>query len=328
MKINDWFIGIVEDVNDPLGQGRVRARCLGYHTADRNELPTEDLPLATSILPTTSASLAGIGTSNTGMVVGTWVFGFFRDGLELQDPVIMGTIATASGYDVGYDVTTNTGFGDPHGAFAEFVGNDIPAAGGTQSSLSSIGVAASQNTTVGDTSANPIAIPNSFDKPTEEFSLNSDKSTAIINSARSQIGIVETSKNHGAGIEKFWASTNYKSGYSVRAPYCAAFACWVIENSGALPSDQLPRTASAFGFIDWAKNKPFAQVRTNPRFVKAGDIVVYAYSHVGIATTNSNASGIFNSCDGNTVKSGVEGVFEKPKKISSLKAAISLTPNA
>ena len=29
-----WFVGVVEDRNDPLKLGRVRVRCLGYHTSD------------------------------------------------------------------------------------------------------------------------------------------------------------------------------------------------------------------------------------------------------------------------------------------------------
>ena len=29
-----WFIGVVEDRADPLKAGRVRVRCLGYHTPD------------------------------------------------------------------------------------------------------------------------------------------------------------------------------------------------------------------------------------------------------------------------------------------------------
>ena len=35
-----WFAGVVEDRSDPLKLGRVRVRCLGYHTDDRNVLPT------------------------------------------------------------------------------------------------------------------------------------------------------------------------------------------------------------------------------------------------------------------------------------------------
>jgi hypothetical protein len=47
-----WFVGVVEDRQDPKHLGRVRIRCLGYHTEDLVKLPTSDLPWAHSTLPT------------------------------------------------------------------------------------------------------------------------------------------------------------------------------------------------------------------------------------------------------------------------------------
>ena len=42
-----WFQGVVEDRNDPLQLGRVKVRCVGYHTEKKQDLPTEDLPWGT-----------------------------------------------------------------------------------------------------------------------------------------------------------------------------------------------------------------------------------------------------------------------------------------
>ena len=41
-----WFTGVVEDRNDPDKLGRVRVRCLGYHTDNKELIPTKDLPWA------------------------------------------------------------------------------------------------------------------------------------------------------------------------------------------------------------------------------------------------------------------------------------------
>lgn len=323
MKINDWYIGIVEDTNDPQGQGRVRVRCLGYHTPDRNELPTQDLPLATVISPTTSAGIAGIGISATGLVNGSWVFGFFRDGGELQDPVILGSIASASGYDVGYDVTTNMGFGDANGVFSGFTGNDIPVEASTFGG-GGAAVTAAANPVLYNSSSNSFPGTSSFDIAEQIPQLNGDVSSRLISTARSQIGVKETSKNQGGGIEKYWSATNYTSGYRDRQPWCAAFACWVIQQSGILQESERPKTASAFGFIDWARGKPYANLRMHPRHVSAGDIVVFSFSHVGIASTNSDANGVFKSIDGNTS----DAVLEKTRRLSMLKAAITLAPSS
>ena len=32
-----WWTGVVEDRNDPVQMGRVKVRCFGYHTEDKNE---------------------------------------------------------------------------------------------------------------------------------------------------------------------------------------------------------------------------------------------------------------------------------------------------
>ena len=86
-----WFYGVVEDRKDPLFLGRVKVRCIGFHTDDKTLIPTEDLPWADVIQPITSAAISGIGTTPTGLVEGTHVLGFFRDGQEAQEPVILGT---------------------------------------------------------------------------------------------------------------------------------------------------------------------------------------------------------------------------------------------
>jgi len=88
-----WFIGVVEDITDPEKMNRVRVRCFGYHTQDKGMVPTADLPWATVMLPTTSASFKGVGKIHE-LVVGSWVVGFFRDGSSSQDPVVMGSIAS------------------------------------------------------------------------------------------------------------------------------------------------------------------------------------------------------------------------------------------
>ena len=87
-----WFVGVVEDRNDPKTLGRVRVRCLGYHTEDLIKLPTKDLPWAHPMNPITSATVSGIGQTPLGVVEGTWVVGFFTDGPTAQQPVIMGTL--------------------------------------------------------------------------------------------------------------------------------------------------------------------------------------------------------------------------------------------
>jgi len=87
-----WFIGVVEDRDDPKRLGRLKVRCLGHHTEDLVKLPTKDLPWAHPMNPITSATVSGIGQTPLGAVEGTWVVGFFTDGPTAQQPVVMGTL--------------------------------------------------------------------------------------------------------------------------------------------------------------------------------------------------------------------------------------------
>lgn len=113
------FYGIVEDRQDPLKVGRVRVRIHGIHSENKQFIATPDLPWAQVLLPTTVAGLSGIGTQH-GLIEGSTVFGFFRDGKTRQDPVI--THVSAGIPQKGYKETTKDellnrniekGFNDP-----------------------------------------------------------------------------------------------------------------------------------------------------------------------------------------------------------------------
>jgi len=87
-----WFVGVVENRADPKTLGRLKVRCLGYHTEGLDKLPTKDLPWAHVMNPITSATVSGIGQSPLGAVEGSWVIGFFQDGSDAQQPIIIGTL--------------------------------------------------------------------------------------------------------------------------------------------------------------------------------------------------------------------------------------------
>ena len=111
----EWFFGVVEDRNDPLQLGRVRVRAFGYHSDDAvNDLPVKQLPWAQPIQGIDSAAISGIGHSPTGLVEGTWVFGFFADGQDAQRPYIIGSMA---GIPTGDAAPGKSGFRDPQGKY-------------------------------------------------------------------------------------------------------------------------------------------------------------------------------------------------------------------
>ena len=112
-----WFVGVVEDRNDPLRLGRVRVRCLGFHTSDLRELPTTDLPWAHVMHPVTDPSMQGMGSTPSFLVEGSWIVGFFRDTQEKQQPLIIGSLPGIP--DEAAD--NRYGFNDPRGPTSEQV---------------------------------------------------------------------------------------------------------------------------------------------------------------------------------------------------------------
>lgn len=78
-----WFTGIVEDRQDPLKLGRCRVRCVGWHSENKAHLPTDMLPWA---LPTHPINHVHTYAPKEGDMV----FGFFADGENAQNPIMMG----------------------------------------------------------------------------------------------------------------------------------------------------------------------------------------------------------------------------------------------
>jgi hypothetical protein len=78
-----WWIGFVENRNDPLKLGRVKVRCVGWHADNKMQLPTDALPWAQVSLPTN-------GVNTYSPKEGEMVFGFFMDGPMAQEPIVLG----------------------------------------------------------------------------------------------------------------------------------------------------------------------------------------------------------------------------------------------
>ena len=111
-----WFNGVVEDRQDPQKLGRLRVRCVGIHTDNKDDLPTADLPWSQLIHPITSSGISGLGHSPGFIVEGTWVFGYFRDGYAMQEPMVIGTLP---GKPVEL-ANTAAGFYDPNGVYPKY----------------------------------------------------------------------------------------------------------------------------------------------------------------------------------------------------------------
>lgn len=89
----EQFIAEVRSLKDPWESGRVQIRVYGRHDNEQ-DIKDENLPWATVMMPITSASTNRIGTSPTGLLVGSRVMGYWLDDAH-QYPVIIGSFHRA-----------------------------------------------------------------------------------------------------------------------------------------------------------------------------------------------------------------------------------------
>ena len=129
-----WWIGQIADENtwkanipgfpaptnesteeEVIGFGeRYKVRIMGYHTAAPSELTDEELPWATVMYPVTAGGGGRGSSQSANLTQGTFVFGFFLDGDNAQQPVIMGCL----GYNDYHEVKKNI----PDAKFLPFSG--------------------------------------------------------------------------------------------------------------------------------------------------------------------------------------------------------------
>lgn len=81
-----WWVGVVENTNDPLGSLRAQVRIFGWHDSDTGKISTSDLPWAIPMLPVTQPR------ATAQYKPGDWVVGFFLDAGLAQQPIIMGVL--------------------------------------------------------------------------------------------------------------------------------------------------------------------------------------------------------------------------------------------
>lgn len=144
--------------------------------------------------------------------------------------------------------------------------------------------------------------------------------------ARGEVGNREIGKNGGAAVRKYQRATWLATG---EWPWCAAFVCWCVRE--ALEKHPLaiqrPRTAGAWDFERWARKEGAELIKPATSKVREGDILVYTFSHIGIAVGDEQSNGEFNTVEGNTNAAGSregDGVYMKIRRKDQIRSIIRL----
>lgn len=91
-----WFVGTVLSTDDPFEKGRVQVRVDGVHSSDPANISSDQYPWAHVVLPSTEGGVSGIGKIPQ-IVESAFVFGFFLDGKNSQDPLVVGSLTHKEG---------------------------------------------------------------------------------------------------------------------------------------------------------------------------------------------------------------------------------------
>lgn len=102
-----WWTGVVENRIDPLKLGRCQVRIFGWHTEDKNLIPTADLPWALPIHPSNNSE--NFSTPKEG----EYVTGFFADSESGQFPIMMGVLPGIITTPLTAGAGGDSGFYDP-----------------------------------------------------------------------------------------------------------------------------------------------------------------------------------------------------------------------
>lgn len=117
----NWWMGRVEDTQDPLKIGRCRVRIFGWHSDNKAKVPTESLPWSMPMQATNGSK------SFSTPLEGDFVAGFFGDGPSGQMPIMMGVLPGIPGMEYVADVVSPIKKDLPAGQTAGGVGQPTNA---------------------------------------------------------------------------------------------------------------------------------------------------------------------------------------------------------
>ena len=157
----------------------------------------------------------------------------------------------------------------------------------------------------------------------------------IVRIAKAEVGVREIrDTNCGVRVDEYKAATwlNPKKGWA----WCAAFVCWVVREAMAsagvkqTKTFKRPRTAGAWDFENWSLEQDSTTNTKKPHGgdILPGDIVVFTFSHIGIAVSSPNGEGIVKVVEGNTDAAGSReggGVYLKSRHLSKIRSRIRFT---
>lgn len=157
----------------------------------------------------------------------------------------------------------------------------------------------------------------------------------LVQIALAEVGTKEIGKtNRGPRVDDYQRATWLDQ--KDWGAWCAAFCCFCIRE--ALKAEGIkettgfkrPRTAGAYDFERWSLAQDDTTSTRKPcgKDIQRGDLVIFSFSHIGIATGPPNSKGIFPTVEGNSNSKGSRTggmVCEGSRSIDLVRSRIRFT---
>jgi len=157
----------------------------------------------------------------------------------------------------------------------------------------------------------------------------------LLSIARKEIGVTEVgSSNRGPRVDQYQQATWLdKKDWGA---WCAAFICWVVREALTETGTKetlnfkRPRTAGAWDFERWSLAQDSTTQTRKPagKDILPGDLIVFKFSHIGIAQSAPDKEGSFSTIEGNSNSKGSRTggqVCEGKRNISQVRSRIRFT---
>jgi len=164
----------------------------------------------------------------------------------------------------------------------------------------------------------------------------------LVNIALNEVGVHEVGgNNQGPRIREYQLATWLAPG---AWPWCSAFTCWCLREwlkspevctalnlTPSTSENWRCRDASAFGWEKWGRQRSLP-ILSNTARAKAGDIVIFDFSHVGFVTADQKNEKTIATCEGNTNGKGQrdsvtgDGVWTKVRSRDLVKCYVRIIP--
>jgi len=154
----------------------------------------------------------------------------------------------------------------------------------------------------------------------------------LIQTAEAEVGVEEVNgSNCGPRVNEYKAATWLPADKAW--PWCAAFICWIVQEAMRKASIhetagfKRPRTAGAWDFENWslAQDSTTWTRRPHRGDIQPGDIVIFRFSHIGLAVSAPDKNGNVRTIEGNTDAAGSReggGVFRKLRRLDQIRSRI------